>query len=474
MVVKIISSEKEQLIALRTAQMIKSKEPLYKQLQIYLNNLIDKKVNQAYDTNLDQYNGYDSFSQANIFTTIFNLNSVDTVRSFQRIIDSPYTSNDAVFKNLTRISADNTTRVISEAETQRVLKNLDYVEKTLQTAKFDIDKYNQLAKNISTSRYDILEKSLEEGKMFTGRELSYKELDRLAENLERYKQHKVDYEEAKAINEEARANGLPDVYTHKQWIWSQLENTRHAGMDGMIVEFYDLFTVTNDVIGEVDSLLFPGDVENYHNPSNIINCQCPYEILKNEDAIQEIGEHNANVGKSDYKNSLSYEEMKHYDDTLGTKVPKESQKAHRLYSVDSNIVNDYLSLSNKEFLKKYSNDGWTIPKVEKQLTGLKKSQITTNEDTIVYKGFKTTSKIDVNRVNNKNGYISTSLDEAVAIGYTRSKGDYISIKIPKGTEVIYLRKYSEYPNHMEIMISPKYKIHEYKVNGKLMYEVRKR
>ena len=142
-----------------------------------------------------------------------------------------------------------------------------------------------------------LKNLLKRVRCFTGRELSYKELDRLAKNLENYKQKRVDYDEARAINNEALKNGLPQVYTHKRWIWSELENTRHSNMDGVIVDFYDLFTVRNEVNGDVDGLLFPGDVENYVNPSNVINCGCDVEYINKDDNVKEIGEYNAKVVK---------------------------------------------------------------------------------------------------------------------------------------------------------------------------------
>lgn len=265
--------------------MIKSKDPLYDLLEKYLNNLVDKKVNQYYDSNSEEYGSFNSFAQAAIYTTIFNLNHVDTVRSFQRIIRSPYTSNDAVTKQLVRISADRTTKVIAEKETERVLKNLDYVERTLNQAQIDIEKYNKLIKDLpsTVSRKEILERCLEEGKMYTGRDLSYKELNNLARDLENYKQDRVDYDEAIAINKEAISNGLPPVYTHKVWVWSQLENTRHSGMDGTVVELEEKFVVYNEVSGNIDHLDFPNDVENYSNIDNIINCQCYYEIIANDD-----------------------------------------------------------------------------------------------------------------------------------------------------------------------------------------------
>lgn len=264
--------------------MIKAKEPLFRQLQIYLNNLVDKKVNQYYDTNLDKYGSYDSFSQEAIYTTIFNLNQPKTVRDFQRLLKSPLTSNDAIYKNLVRLKADKVTKIISEKETERAIKNLDYVEKTLAQTKVEITTYNNAINKLSpvTSRYTILEKSLSEGQMYSGRELSYKELNNLSKDLENYKYNKIDYEEKLGANQEALRNGLDQPYTHKVWNWSQLEKTRHSGMDGTTVPIDEKFIVYNEVTGDVDYLDFPGDVENYSNPGNVINCGCGVEYIFQE------------------------------------------------------------------------------------------------------------------------------------------------------------------------------------------------
>jgi len=39
---------------------------------------------------------------------------------------------------------------------------------------------------------------------------------------------------------------------------------------------------------------------------------------------------------------------------------------------------------------------------------------------------------------------------------------------------MYLRNYSLYPNHVEILIPPKYYIKEYKIKGELIYKIVKR
>lgn len=211
------------------------------------------------------------------------MNHPNTVRDFNKLVKSPLTSNDALYKHLVRTSADKTTKIISEKETERVLKNLQYVEKSLNQAQIDITKYNSQASKLSStvSRQSILERCVTNGKMYNGRELSYRQLSNLSKDLEQYKQTLIQDQLWTDANKEAAANNLDPVMTHKVWVWSQLEKTRHAGMEGQTVEMADMFDVVNDVTGDTDQLRFPRDVENDSNGcSNICNCGCDVDYVK--------------------------------------------------------------------------------------------------------------------------------------------------------------------------------------------------
>ena len=82
-------------------------------------------------------------------------------------------------------------------------------------------------------------------------------------------------------NRQADREGYGMINETKSWISSQLEKTRHQGMDGETIPITEKFEVINEVTGDVDYLLFPGDVSNDHNNcSNICNCGCTYDINK--------------------------------------------------------------------------------------------------------------------------------------------------------------------------------------------------
>jgi hypothetical protein len=239
-------------------------------------------VNLTYADTLKD-SDFDIFKQDAIYSSLYNLNHPETIKSFNRLVKSPLTSNSAIYKNLVKTSADNVTKIISEKETERVLKNLQYVEKNLQQAQFDISKYNELSSKLSStvSRQSILERSLTNGEMYNGRELSYKQLNNLSKDLEKYKQSNIENQLWTDANKNAIENGLDPVMTHKVWVWSELEHTRHAGMEGQTVEFDEMFEVVNDVTGDTDSLRFPRDVENDSNGcSNVCNCGCDIEYVK--------------------------------------------------------------------------------------------------------------------------------------------------------------------------------------------------
>ena len=125
-----------------------------------------------------------------------------------------------------------------------------------------------------------MERNLERGASYN-KEYSYRELNQLSRDLEKYKTNRLDYEKALMENRQAEREGYEPLNESKTWIWSTLENTRHSDMDGETVDLTESFEVVNEVTGDVDYLRFPGDVENDHNNcSNICNCDCSYEIIQ--------------------------------------------------------------------------------------------------------------------------------------------------------------------------------------------------
>lgn len=283
----------------RIAVIQKARNPIQLAIQFINNRLVDKKIIEWNDEFKDPI--YDPYTVDDIQSQILPYNVRASQQDLQRILRhslvtrNPTTEIEAM-KVIRNVGND-----LSKLEAERVVKNLNYVENVLTTANVDIGKYEALVDKLPrhTSRKQVLERcitkgtelpptqrqawlerNLERGASYNKR-YTYKELNQLSRDLERYKTHRLDYETAVMENKQADREGYDRVNVGKVWIWSQLEKTRHSEMDGEFVDLSSRFEVTNEVTGDVDYLLFPGDVSGDHsNCSNICNCGCTYEIIQ--------------------------------------------------------------------------------------------------------------------------------------------------------------------------------------------------
>lgn len=282
----------------RIALIQKAHHTVHTWIQFHNNRLVDKKIvewNEEIPVDVR-----DPYAPGMIAKSINGYNVAATSKDLQRVLKhsvvtrNPQTELEAR-KLISSISGDVTT-----IEVERMVKNLNYVENVLTNANVDIGKYEALVKKLpqTTSRKEVLERcimtdtplpanrrqaflerALERGHNYKGRQYTYKELNQLSRDLERYKTNRLDYETAIMENRQANREGYENVNQTKTWIWSTLENTRHEELDGETIPITSKFEVVNSQTGDVDYLLFPGDVANDHNNcSNICNCQCSYEI----------------------------------------------------------------------------------------------------------------------------------------------------------------------------------------------------
>lgn len=277
----------------RIAVIQKARHRTYTRIQFVNNRLVDKLV-------LGHDDLYDPFTEENIHSQIYPINAVANETDFRKILQhsvitrNPDTEVEAI-RAVNKVSDH-----ITGLEVERTLKNLDYVDNVLETTRVDIDKYKALIEKLPehvsrkevlerciiegeplppSRRQAFLERALRRGQNYKGREYTYRELNQLSRDLERYKTHRLDYETAMMENRQADRDGYDRVNTTKTWNWSMLERTRHQEMDGETVDITEKFEVVNEVTGDTDYLLFPGDVTNDHNNcSNICNCGCTYDI----------------------------------------------------------------------------------------------------------------------------------------------------------------------------------------------------
>lgn len=279
----------------RIAVIQKARRRTYTRIQFVNNGLVDKMV-------LGHDEVYDPFTEANIAYQIGLVNTRATSQDLQRILThSVVTRNPETEIEAARV-INSVSGSLTKLEAERVVKNLNYVENVMNTAEVDLAKYEALIEKLpqQTSRKEVLERcitkekdlppskrqawlerNLERGASYN-KEYTYRELNQLSRDLEKYKTNRLDYETAIMENRQADREGYEPINKEKVWIWSTLENTRHSQMDGETVALTEPFEVVNEVTGDVDMLRFPGDVENDHNNcSNICNCDCSYEIIKN-------------------------------------------------------------------------------------------------------------------------------------------------------------------------------------------------
>ena len=283
----------------RIAVIQKAHYQVHTRIQFINNRLVDQKIS----TWNDEYNSevYDPYKMENIEAEIGVLNQAATGNDMQRILKHSVIRRNPQTEMEARRVINTVSSSLSKIEAERVVKNLNYVENVLNTANIDIQKYNALINKLpqrvsrkeliercivsesplpASKRQAWLERNLERGASYN-KQYSYRELNQLSRDLERYKTNRLDYEKAIMENKQANREGYESLNQTKTWIWSTLEKTRHEEMDGETIAITAKFEVVNSQTGDVDYLRFPGDVENDHNNcSNICNCQCSYEINK--------------------------------------------------------------------------------------------------------------------------------------------------------------------------------------------------
>lgn len=284
----------------RIAVIQKAQHRTHTRIQFVNNRLVDKLIHDwNSEHNPDVYNPYD---EDTIRDEINTFNVAASQRDLQRILQHSLVTRNAQTELEAMKVINSVSDSLSQLEAERVVKNLNYVADVLENADVNIAKYEALVEKLPrhVSRKSVLERcinteselpaskrqrwlelNLRRGASYNKR-YTYKELNQLSRDLERYKAHRLDYETAIMENKQADREGYDKVNQTKTWIWSQLERTRHEDMDGETIDLTEKFEVVNSQTGDVDYLRFPGDVENDHNNcSNICNCDCTYEINQN-------------------------------------------------------------------------------------------------------------------------------------------------------------------------------------------------
>ena len=248
-------------------------------IQVYNNKVIDKFIEDwTNDENVARP------TQAMLYGDLYVLNKPHVYKQYNRIINSKYTSNKALQQMLIRNKADARLNTIVESELARINSNLDYTEKVLGKYELNLKEYQKIAKREKAiaNRKNIMERSVKDINFMSSKfginiqpnVFTYRDLDTTAEALNRQTQMNATWEEYDAINQEAEIQGLPEVYTQKEWILTnEGQTTRHSSNDGQVVDFYDYFQCMHDVTGEVEPLMYPSDPNGSFENTWICYCQ---------------------------------------------------------------------------------------------------------------------------------------------------------------------------------------------------------
>ena len=254
-------------------------------IQLYNNNKVDELVktfNNAGESS--------KTSKAVLTAELSILNKPEVYKNYNRIINSKFTSNDNFFKMLVRNKAQTSLDNIVKSEVGRISKNLDYVEKVLQTYEIPTKQYqklvNQQAEKSLANRRQILEQVaiknndllVSEGLNIPSNVYSYRDLELTAQSLLRESQMTASFEEAQSINQHYLDNGKDAIYNSKVWIHTYGgKTTRHMSNHMQRVRFDEPFIVVNDSTLEIDEMMHPCDPAGSASNAFVCYCEVEYE-----------------------------------------------------------------------------------------------------------------------------------------------------------------------------------------------------
>ena len=266
---------------------------------------IDKSVNQRTAYKIQLYNNYqvdelvkkynegETISKpapSQLWADLAVLNKPEVYRNYNRIINSKYTSNDNLNKLLIKNKANKELNRIVEAELERIVKNLDYVEQVMQRYEIPQQAYEDFKRKqrdkSMANRKEILEQVaikandllVSEGLNIPSNVFTYRNLEATAENLLRQSQMQSKHEEINSINDNYINQGKNAVYIGKEWIWTGAgKTTRHASNHLQKRQVNEPFIIVNDETLDIDELMYPSDPAGSF--SNTFICYCEVEYL---------------------------------------------------------------------------------------------------------------------------------------------------------------------------------------------------
>ncbi|WP_458454438.1 hypothetical protein [Methanobrevibacter sp.] len=310
-------------------------ETAYK-IQVYNNECVDKLV-----TDFDDAGAVNKVSPSILFADLTILNKPEVYGNYNKIINSKYTDNAALFNMLVKNKANKDLNRIVEAEVERISKNLNYVEQVLNKYDLDTQRYNELIQkqknNSIANRKQILEEVavqtndllVSEGLNINNNVFSYRDLETTAQSLLRQSQMTSEYDKIDAINQTAIGNGKDAPYNQKTWIHTHRgETTRHMSNHMQKVRFDEPFIVVNDKTLHIDEMMHPCDPAGSFQNAWICYCECDYGTGEydwiNHDTVQ--------------LNQTVYKPKVNFNNGLTVDLQSKQKQTNQVEPLKSNVV----------------------------------------------------------------------------------------------------------------------------------------
>lgn len=253
-------------------------------IQFYNNFLIDEYVKSYNEGNPNKP------ATAVMWANLSILNKPEVYKNYNKIVNSRFTSNDNLFKMITKNKANKDLNRIVETEVNRISKNIDYTEQVLKKYEIPLKEYesfkNTQRNRSVANRQEILQQVaiksndllVSEGLNINNNVFSYRNLETTAESLMRQSQMSSKHEEILSVNENYSSEGKDEPYKNKRWVWTGEGNTtRHESNNMQERKVEEPFVIVNDNTLEIDELMYPSDPAG--SPSNVIICYCEVEYF---------------------------------------------------------------------------------------------------------------------------------------------------------------------------------------------------
>ena len=152
------------------------------------------------------------------------------------------------------------------------------------------DYIKDVVKNPQKRRITSISNTIKNGSLTGGKNKPIIDLDLHIKDSFVYLHNVSEFEAKIYANSRHYILGQQEPYSHKTWLWSHNQRTRHSFMEGQTVPINEPFTVINEVTGEMSNLMFPRDYARDGSGSNTINCGCDVHYHNNTKGYVQNGE----------------------------------------------------------------------------------------------------------------------------------------------------------------------------------------